>query len=526
MRSYPQYINGADRTGTGWTYTADADAFLADPRAVFRRKRRLERATSPADTALPTGEDARGITGRVALSAPEDIEDALAAAHRAREPWAAIGLDTRIELLNRTHRVLGEHRDELLDILMSEGHPRRLASWEIDGMLTGSGPEITSYYRAQAHQHFHTADHTITLIRKPDGVVCLSPPQNASTSNSALGIGALAAGNTLVVKAPRTSPLGVAYLYRDLIAPILDALGAPPGTLNIVSGPTQPILRQWIASPHVNDIMYFGDSDTGLQLGAQATAHGKKPILELAGNDGVVIWHDADLDRATHAIAECFYGSGQICMVPKYAIAHPAIADRLIDKLIRHCATLRPGYAADPGTLLTPVLKIDRFYETLTHARANGCGLLCGGQRVDIDGSPSATGPFLEPTLLRVPGLRHATTIPAVTEETFYPLMPVIVPGPDDAAPDLLSAVISFLNDNPYGLRNSLWTSDPGIIETFTQRTTNAGHLKINTSHIAFSPYLSTHGGTGRTGGPHGQLNYPHLSTTHLQGITQAHAVV
>src|SRR5581483_10455478 len=96
----------------------------------------------------------------------------------------------------------------------------------------------------------------VVVSRKPDGVVCLNPPQNAAGSNSALGMMSLAAGDTLVVKAPRSTPLSVMFLYHEIVAPILERHGAPAGTLNIISGDTRRILKQWTASPLVNDVMF------------------------------------------------------------------------------------------------------------------------------------------------------------------------------------------------------------------------------------------------------------------------------
>jgi acyl-CoA reductase-like NAD-dependent aldehyde dehydrogenase len=106
-----------------------------------------------------------------------------------------------------------------------------------------------------------------------------------------------------------------------------------------------------------------------------------------------------------------------------------------------------------------------------------------------------------------------------VREETFFPLLPVVVPDDSD---DLLDRTIRFLNANPYGLRNSLWAADDAVIERFVNEVDGAGLLKVNESHIGFAPALATHGGTGRTGGPYGELHYPILRTTHLQGAAVA----
>jgi acyl-CoA reductase-like NAD-dependent aldehyde dehydrogenase len=169
------------------------------------------------------------------------------------------------------------------------------------------------------------------------------------------------------------------------------------------------------------------------------------------------------------------------------------------------------------------VLRSDDFFHYLDEATAAGASVLTGGHRLEVDGTVSETGPFLAPTVLRVDGLSDARELAAVRQETFFPLLPVVVPRADED--DLLDRVISFLNDNEYGLRNSLWTSDPDVVDAMAARVHNGGLLKVNDSHIGFVPCLSTHGGTGLTGGPFGELNYPLLRTSHLQGISIAEGV-
>ena len=114
--------------------------------------------------------------------------------------------------------------------------------------------------------------------------------------------------------------------------------------------------------------------ERGLELERECVARGKKPILELAGNDCVVVWADADLDRAVEALTECFYGSGQICMVPNQVVAHPAIADALCDKLAAAAATDPARLPGGPGVLLSPVLRSERFFAYVRDALGKGAG--------------------------------------------------------------------------------------------------------------------------------------------------------
>jgi acyl-CoA reductase-like NAD-dependent aldehyde dehydrogenase len=516
MKSYPMLIDGRDDPGLGWTYVVRASALIADPERAFNLKRGLELGS--IQLAQIDNED---IVARCAWGDAKHNERAIAAAARASEAFGRFSLRQLREIGADFHRELLARADEFVEILIVEGHPRRLAQWEVSGVLSGVDEITRDWYYSQFHQSFAVEGRELQLVRKPDGVVCINPPQNAAASNSAMGALALLGGNTLVVKVPRSTPAGVMFLFREIVQPVLERHGAPPGTLNLISGDTQRVLKQWLDSPHVDDVLFFGSSSTGLRFGSDCFAAGKKPILELSGNDGFLVWRDADLDRAAEALAECFLGSSQICMVPKYAIAHPEIADQLVAKLTALANAIRPGYPEDPDVVLSPVLKQDRFFDFLSEARDAGCPILAGGGRVGVDGAPDPTGFFLQPTVIRIDGLTNARDLSCVREETFFPMLPIIVPSED--RPELLEEALRFMNTNAYGLRNSLWSSDEHVIETFARGLSNGGLLKINDSHVGFVPILATHGGTGLTGGPSGELNYAILRTTHLQGISRAY---
>lgn len=513
MYEFPLFIGGQDIDGDGWTYVVSASELLKDTAGAFNLKRSLELGRH-------TGEIPDTVAARCAWGSRELCSTALKAARDASTEFALIPLGERIDFARRCHKAFLENLDTLIELLVIEGHPRRLAEWELSGVIRGCDDDTLDWYRTQFDSSHGADGERVQLVRKPDGVVCLNPPQNAAGSNGALGIMALMAGNALVVKAPRSTPLTVMYIYRNIVQPALESIGAPPGTLNIVSGDSRQIMRDWINSPHVDDVLFFGGSDVGLKVGYDCVAAGKKPVLELAGNDGFVVWEDADLPAAARALSECFYGSAQICMVPKYALVHPKVADAFTRELLKVTATITPGYPDDPDTLLSPVLKADQFYDYLAEARESGAEVLCGGHRIGVDGARQDDGLFFEPTVIRVDGLTGARQLSCVREETFFPMLPLVVPDAADLGDgDLIEKMIGFLNDNHYGLRNSIWSSCPQVADRFAQSVSNGGQLKINNSHISLHSYLATHGGTGRTGGPFGELNYVALRTSHLQGI-------
>jgi acyl-CoA reductase-like NAD-dependent aldehyde dehydrogenase len=515
--TYASFVGGRDIDSESHVYTVTTASILADVFESLTLKRRLERG-------MAVGAAADFVVGRCAVADDQTLAAAVDAAASAAPKWAAVSLATRLRVGAGIGRRLRRHHAEFVGLLIAEGNPCALAQWQVAGLLEIFSEETLGWCAAQMEQTFTHGPRRMLIRRVPDGVVGVNPPQNIPAASALFGITPLLAGNAVIVRAPRSAPLGVMYALRELVEPALREVGAPEGTLNVLCARPGPTLAGWLDSPLVNDIFYTGGVDRGLQLERECIVRGKKPILELAGNDCVLIWHDADLDLATEALCEAFFGSGQICMVPNQVLVHPAVADELLVRLCAAAALIRPGVPEDPGALLSPVLRSERFFSYVRDALAKGATLVHGARRLETDGSVSDTGLFLEPTVLRIDGIEAAKDVEAVQEETFFPLLPVVIlePAPDD---ELLDSVLSYVNANPYGLRNSLWARDEAVIERFLQRVSNAGLLKVNDSHIGFLPYLPTHGGTGRTGGAFGEANYPMLRTTHLQGVSVATGV-
>ncbi|MFJ1794415.1 aldehyde dehydrogenase family protein [Kitasatospora griseola] len=514
LRTYGSYVNGKTLESDQWVYVIDSGTLLEDAFAGLTLKRKLEQGRIRPEN-LPAA-----IVGRVAKADRATVDAALEAAAVAAGQWVSFPLETRLERFGELlHARLAEKAQEITEILVAEGHPLALARWQVSGMLECFGPESLGFYRSQMLQEFRRGERRIEVRRRPDGVVCLNPPQNAPLSSALLGVTSLMAGNSLVIRAPRSAPLGVMYVLHEIVVPVLDEIGAPPGTLNVVCGDPAPMLSAWLDSPHVDDVMYFGSSENGIRFQERCIAAGKKPILELAGNDAVVIWKDADLDLAAEALTESFYGSGQLCMIPNQVVVHPAVADELIEHLVRHIGHILPGHPSQPDVLLTPVLRNEKFFQCLQDALDKGAELACGGHAMQADETRDPAGIFLEPTVVVVRGLESAREIDAVRHETFFPLLPLVIA---EEAPDevLLERFIGHLNTNEYGLRNSLWAKDPEVVEQVLARVTVGGLLKVNDSHIGFLPYLPTHGGTGLTGGVFGEANYPILRTSHIQGVS------
>ena len=213
-------------------------------------------------------------------------------------------------------------------------------------------------------------------------------------------------------------------------------------------------------------------------------------------------------------------GDDQICNVPNQVVVHPHVADEVIARLVEEVSRIRPGYPDDRDVVLTPVLGVDWFFGCLGEALAKGASLVHGGRRLEVDGSASDTGIFIEPTIVRVDGLRHARELSVVRDETFFPLLPIIVPESGSSDDALLTEVLHFVDNNSYGLRNSVWSEDERVVARALDSITRGGNLKINDSHGEFLPFLPNQGGTGLTGGVFGEASHPIMRTTHLQAVS------
>ncbi|MGL5442192.1 MAG: aldehyde dehydrogenase family protein, partial [[Mycobacterium] stephanolepidis] len=385
LLSFGSFVGGKEVASDSWYYVVDPRNVLDDSFAALSLKRRLDTGEQPYTP------DLEGIVGRVAAGTAEHMASAIASAAHATKLWRSAPVEVRVdEFLDRLRARILDQREHIERVALYEGHPRELVRWEISGWLATTTQDSKDFYRNQLWTQLTEGDTTRIIRRCPDGVICINPPSNAPMSSAMLAATSIMAGNGVVVRAPRSVPLGAFYSMIEIITPVLEEVGAPAGLVNVVCTEPVPTFDQWLESPLVNDIMYFGAVKPGLDIERRSIEAGKKPILELAGNDVVTVWSDANLDYASDALLEAFYGSGQLCMIPNLVIAHPDIADELIKLVLAKAGNLRYGYPDEDGVLLSPVLRHDKFYDTLSDAIDKGAHLLTGGGSTHVDGSPSS----------------------------------------------------------------------------------------------------------------------------------------
>ena len=513
MKHFTSLINGTDLDSSTYDYFPYADKY------VLELKKTREIIKEVKNGKIPN-EINEYIYGRYCINQKDQYEKAIKSAYKAFEEFKKTPLRARRKIFNDMYNLLMEKKEHFISILIVEGHPKKLAEWEFEGMRIGSSPETIDFYFSQIRKEVgRYGSEIVYWSRKPDGVVCLNPPGNASASNSYNGILSFIPGNTVIVKPPLRTPISTIFLWNEIIWEALKRNGAPLGTVNIIIGNAQKILDSWLKSPLINDVVYFGNSKKGLNVGSKIYAAGKKPILELSGNDLFLVWKDADIDGASESLVDSFLGSTQICMVPKIAIIHQDIYDKFVSVFTKKVKALKFGLPSDSNTIFSPVGKIKEYFEFLNDALDKGAKLICGGKQVNYAGEESKKGLYVQPTLLEVNDTSQFGDMKCFREEIFFPLLPLVkISGKDE---QVFTKMIKIVSKHEYGLRTSLWASSYKYLRKFAKNLENTGLLRINIRHIGFSHYLSTHGGTKRSGGPFGEMSYFWQKTSHLQGVTR-----
>jgi acyl-CoA reductase-like NAD-dependent aldehyde dehydrogenase len=511
MREYTLLINGKDLDTGIYGYYPYIDKTLTDLANTKQVIDELKKGNRPETTD-------KYIYAKYCINREDTNLLAMESAQRAFKEFRKFPLSIRKNILLEIHKSLLSYKEELLKILMIEGHPRKLGEWEFDGMRVGSSPETLNYYGKMIQKEIGKYSNEILYYaRRPDGVVCISPPRSAAASNSFNAILVYLVGNALIVKPPLKTPISTLFVWKNIVNPVLKKYKTPPGLLNIVIGNSKRLMDEWLESPFVNDVILFGDSKKGIKEGARIYKANKKPILELSGNDIQMIWKDANLKKAMSSLIEGFLGSSQVCMMPKIALIHEKIFNDFTEEFAKEVKALKIGLPSDKETLLSPVSKIKDFFKFLKDALFKGAILVCGGERADHLGKPDEKGAYIQPTLIRIDDIENAKKMLCINEEIFFPLLPLIkIGGSDD---EIFAKMVEMVNLHNYGLRTSLWISSGTFTRKFAKQLDNCGILRINSRHAGFSYYISTHGGTGRSGGPFGEMNYFWQKTSHLQGV-------
>ncbi|MCX4881526.1 aldehyde dehydrogenase family protein [Streptomyces sp. NBC_00847] len=404
----------------------------------------------------------------------DQVHAACAAAREAFGPWSRTSPEERSAVLGRAADIIAGRFAPYAELAQAEtgattGTARAMqvgvgvarfrryarvepAEWAIPPQINEAGPIGKAGVMGAL------------AVRQPVGVVTCITSYNNPWANPAGKIApALAMGNTVVVKPAPQDPLSV---YR--MAEALEAAGAPPGVVNVVSGRSASVGEAAVASPDVDMVSFTGSTAVGQRIAEVCGRDMKRQLMELGGKGAALVFDDADLGAAVAGIGTTFsFYSGQICTAPTRVLVQRGVYDRLVEQLAAYARRLRVGDPREPDTVVGPVISAahrERVESYVELGRKEGAVLVTGGER-----PPHDRGFHVAPTLLA----DCTNDMRVAREEIFGPVL-VVIPFDDE------DEGIALANDSDYGLIDYVWSGD--VARAFrVARQLRAGGIGVNT---------------------------------------------
>ena len=393
-------------------------------------------------------------TGEVIATVPKaTLEDVRRAYRIARDYKPTLTRYERYKILMRAGEIIASRLDEISrTITLESGLCRKDSLYEVgrasDVMLFAANQALVDDGQVfSCDLTHHGKSRKVYTMREPLlGVITAITPFNHPLNQVIHKVApSIATNNRMVLKPSEKTPL-TAFILAD----ILYEAGLPPQMLSVITGDPREIADEMLTSPDVDLVTFTG----------KATY--KRQILELGGNDPIIVMEDADLEEAaTLAASGSYKNSGQRCTAIKRMLVHEAVADRFVELLLEKTRALKYGDPMDPnvdmGTVIDEAAAV-HFEAVVNQAIAGGAKLLCGNVR---------RGALYSPTLLD-----HVDPEMTVAkQETFGPVSPVI-------RFKNIEEAIRISNGTAYGLSSAVCTNRLDYITRFI-RELSVGSVNV-----------------------------------------------
>jgi aldehyde dehydrogenase (NAD+) len=425
------------------------------------------------------------------LSNADDVAAATEAAVEAYKTWRLTPAPKRGDMLRKAGDILDRRKDELARHMTHEmGKPVFETRGDVQEAID------TAYYAATETRRLfgynapsELPDKMNLSFRMPIGVCGIITAWNFPMAVPSWKIfPALACGNTVVYKPSEDAPHS-----GNLMAEVLEEAGIPAGVFNVVHGIAE-CGAAIVEHPDIRVIGFTGSTAVGNEIASRAGAMNKKVSLEMGGKNAQIVMPDADMDLALDGVVWGAFGTtGQRCTATSRLILHESIYDEFVNRLIMRASKLKIGPGLEDGTEMGPVInqkQLNRVKEYVRIGREeDGATCILGGDAITED-AKLGRGNFYLPTIF----IDVTRDMRIAREEIFGPVLSVL------KAADLTDA-IDILNDTPYGLSSSLYTSN--VNDAFRAvRDIEAGITYINVPTIGAEAHMPF-GGVKGTGNGH-----------------------
>ncbi|WP_338513919.1 betaine-aldehyde dehydrogenase [Pseudomonas poae] len=380
----------------------------------------------------------------------DDVERAVVSAEKGQKIWAAMTAMERSRILRRAVDILRERNDELA-ALETLDTGKAFSETQFVDVVTGA--DVLEYYAglvpAIEGEQIPLRDTSFVYTRRePLGVVAgigaWNYPIQIALWKSAP---ALAAGNAMIFK-----PSEVTSLTTLKLAEIYTEAGVPAGVFNVLTGSGREVGTWLTEHPRIEKVSFTGGTDTGKKVMTSASSSSLKEVtMELGGKSPLIVFEDADLDRAADiAMMANFYSSGQVCTNGTRVFVPKQLQGAFEAKILERVARIRVGDPQDENTNFGPLVSFAHMESVLGYiakGKEQGARLLCGGDRM-TEGD-LAKGAYVAPTVFS----DCTDDMVIVREEIFGPVMSLLTYETEEE-------VIRRANDTDFGLAAGLVTKD------------------------------------------------------------------
>ncbi len=392
MRTEKLYINGE------WKDSATGETF---------------QVLNPADGSM---------VGKMAAAGKEEVLQAIAAAHQAKEEWSNLPAQVRASYMKKWHQLLLENEETIARTMTTEqGKPLAEALGEVRAAAS-----FVEWYAEEAKRVYgetipaSSSRKRIMVLKQPVGVTAAITPWNFPASMVTRKISpAIAAGCPVILKPAEQTPFCAVEIIK-----LAHKAGIPKGVISLLAGPPEIIGDTLLEDSRVRKITFTGSTDVGKMLMKKSADTVKHISLELGGHAPYIVFDDANLDKAVNELMGAkIRNCGQVCIATNRLYVQESIEKAFVQKLSQEFSNIKMGSGFEEGIQMGPLIDGKAYQKVQEHvedALSKGAKLITGGEGFH-KGDHDQAGYYYKPTIL----VDVTAEMKIMKEETFGPVLPI-----------------------------------------------------------------------------------------------------